>query len=125
MIKGNWQRYSIVGTPPPPLLNKVGEVEFPKFLKKEAFRFFWKKGGVGKIRGHFKGGIAYFHSSVSCISAWRGIEPLTKYSKGGEGLGTEILEGGDLFEGGPGGDTFYIKNKLKSEIFKSKKKKIS
>ena len=48
---------------------------------------------------------------------------MTKYSKGGEGLGTEILEGGDLFEGGAGGDTFYIKNKLKSEIFKSKKKK--
>ena len=36
-----------------------------------------------------------------------------------------VGEGGDLFEGGAGGDTFYIKNKLKSEIFKSKKKKIS
>ena len=60
---------------------------------------------------------AYLHGEE--LSLWPNIQ------KGGEGLGTEILEGGDLFEGGAGGDTFYIKNKLKSEIFKSKKKKIS
>ena len=63
--------------------------EFPKLLKKEGFRFSVRKGGVGKIgRGRFeKEGIAYFHTSVICTSAWRAVEPLTNFSKRGEGLG--------------------------------------
>ena len=54
------------------------------------------------------------------LSAW-GIEPPTKFSKSGEGLtGSHFLEdiagkeGVTLFKGGC---SFYIKNKLKSEIF--------
>ena len=52
----------------------------------EGFRFFPNKCGVI--------GIAYFHISVMCISAWRVVEPLTKLSKRGEGLGSQFLEGG-------------------------------
>ena len=61
----------------------------------EGFRFFPNKCGVSKIEGCFKKrGIAYFHISVMCISAWRVVEPLTKLSKRGEGLGSQLLEGG-------------------------------
>ena len=51
--------------------------------------------------------------------------PPTKFSKSGGLTGLPLLEGrywergGDIFQGG--GCTFYIKNKLKSEVFNDKK----
>ena len=54
------------------------------------------------------------------FSAW-GIKPPTKFSKSGEGLDRILFfrrhcreRGSDLIQGGC---SFYIKNKLKSEIF--------
>ena len=55
------------------------------------------------------------------------VESPTKFSKRGR-LGRTLIfrggllgEGGDLFEGKRGGCSFYIKNKLKPEIFNDKK----
>ena len=50
----------------------------------------------------------------------RGVEPHTNFSKSG-GLDRILTrkKGGDLFEGE--GCNFYIKNKLKSEIFNGKR----
>ena len=50
----------------------------------------------------------------------RGVEPHTKFSKS-RGLDRTLTrkKGGDLFEGE--GCNFYIKNKLKSEIFNGKR----
>ena len=64
-----------------------------------------------------------------CLSAVE-VEPPTKFSKRGGGLDRTFIfrrgvgekEGGDLFEGGVVCNcNFYIKNKLKSEIFNDKK----
>ena len=63
------------------------------------------------------------------LSAVRGIRihqswlsfSLLRYVDSVGGLtGSQFLEGGDFFEGG-GGCSFYIKNKLKSQIFNNKK----
>ena len=60
------------------------------------------------------------------LSAGGGVESPTKYSKRGGGLvesqfleGVAGKEGDDFFQGK--GCSFYIKNKLKSEIFNNKK----
>ena len=56
-----------------------------------------------------------------------GFEPPTKFSKRGGLKEFQFLErswserGGGRFPGGGGGCNFYIKNKLKSEIFNDKK----
>ena len=53
-----------------------------------------------------------------------GIEPPTKYSKREALIWSQFLEGAARKEGGDffrGGCTFYIKIKLKYEIFKDKK----
>ena len=68
------------------------------------------------------------HSVHPPLSAGGRVEPPTKFSKWGGGGGgglsrTLIWRGGDLFE--RGGCNFYIKNKLKSEIFDEKKKFIN
>ena len=45
------------------------------------------------------------------------------FQKKGSLAGSQFLEGGDFFQRG-GGCSFYIKNKLKSEIFKDNNKKV-
>ena len=61
-----------------------------------------------------------------------GVEPPTKISKkrGGDLTGSQFLErvggkeGGDFFQGAGGsgvGCSFYIKNKLKSQVFNDRK----
>ena len=61
---------------------------------------------------------------------WRGgVEPLTNLSKNWEGLtGSRFLERDCWERGGwffSGGCTFYIKNKLKSQIFNDKKSSLA
>ena len=56
-----------------------------------------------------------------------GVDPPTKFSKKGGLIGPQLLEescrerGMTFFRGGGRGCNFYIKNKLKSEIFNYKK----
>ena len=59
---------------------------------------------------------------------WGEIETPTKFSKSGGLTGCQFLEGGCWEKAGyffQGGCSFYIKNKLKSEIFNDKKKFIN
>ena len=56
----------------------------------------------------------------------KGVEPPTKFSKNGGGplTGSQVYKGGCWERGGDffhGDCSFYIKNKLKSEIFNDKK----
>ena len=66
------------------------------------------------------------HHSVCplSLSAGGGLNLLPKFQKGGDLSGPQLLEGGCWERGGDffqGDCNFYIKNKLKSEIFNDKK----
>ena len=69
--------------------------------------------------------IVYTPPPLSTGGGWRGVELPTKFSKRGALTEPQFWEGvagkevGDLLQGSW---NFYIKNKLKSEIFNDKKK---
>ena len=65
---------------------------------------------------------------TSLAAGKSGIEPPIKFSKGGGLTGPQLIKWGCWERGGAffmGGCSFYIKNKLKSDIFHDKKKFIN